>query len=90
MNAHPLEPPRPRVPCASAAGSASIAFTLLLSALPGRLWCGGGSSTEPAQDVPTASEIATAQATLDGTVPTDDSIASKQAALDADANRDPD
>ncbi|MFM9916292.1 MAG: hypothetical protein ACKVOX_10830 [Rhizobacter sp.] len=39
--------------------------------------------------VPAATQIADAQAALDGTVPTDDSIDARQAALDADADKDP-
>lgn len=50
--------------------------------------CGGGTP-ENGQGVPTDTQLAQAQADLDGTVPTDDSIEAKQAALDADADKDP-
>lgn len=53
--------------------------------------CGGGSlgssDSGAGVGVPSASEIAAAQAALDGSVPTDNSIAARQAALDADADR---
>lgn len=54
--------------------------------------CGGGSVDGPDgidQNVPSATQIADAQAALDGTVPADDSIAAKQLALDADADKGP-
>jgi hypothetical protein len=59
--------------------SALIAVTLFTAALAG---CGGGSDSDES-GVPTASEIAAAQASLDDTAAASDSIAAKQAALDA-------
>ncbi|MDO9313882.1 MAG: hypothetical protein Q7T97_04980 [Burkholderiaceae bacterium] len=64
----------------------SVALTVALTG------CGGGGNGPDgiAQNVPSATQIADAQAALDGTVPTDDSITAKQVALDADADKDPD
>lgn len=65
--------------------SVSVVLTVALTG------CGGGGNGPDgiAQNVPSATQIADAQAALDGTVPTDDSIAAKQIALDADADKDP-
>jgi len=60
--------------------SALIAVTVFAAALAG---CGGGGSDSDASGVPTASQIAAAQASLDDTAVASDSIAAKQAALDA-------
>ena len=63
-----------------------VCVTLLLAG------CGGGDVGDApgsGSGVPTAAQIAAAQAALDGAVPTDSSIAAKQAALDADADKDP-
>ena len=61
--------------------SALIAVTVFTAALAG---CGGGGGSDSdASGVPTASQIAAAQASLDDTAVASDSIAAKQAALDA-------
>ena len=84
---HPSEPAasaRPPRRGVTALG-ASVVLTVALAG------CGGGGNGPDgiAQNVPSAAQIADAQAALDGTVPTDDSIAAKQLALDADADKAP-
>lgn len=78
--------PAPPRRCATVLAAAVV--LVLARALTG---CGGGVNGPDgiAQNVPSAAQIADAQAALDGTVPTDDSIAAKQIALDADADKDP-
>ncbi|MDL2337454.1 MAG: hypothetical protein QFE16_06395 [Pseudomonadota bacterium] len=79
-----------------ARGSKAPRRTLALGASLALAMAGCGGSMDPNESpgsglgVPTATQIADAQAALDGTVATDDSIAAKQLALDADADKAPD
>jgi hypothetical protein len=59
--------------------SALVAVTVFAAVLTG---CGGGGGSDTI-GVPTPTQIAAAQASLDDTAVSSDSIAAKQAALDA-------